>query len=274
MPQLRLVSSLGWGFPTWKEADEARLLQAFGLRHAQVFRNINQPFEPREVRKLLGDFGIDVVSLHGKFGNEFDLSQTDEAARQRAVDAEVSEAEVCRALGGTLVVVHPGNANIGAETHSPQRVAALTRSAEQLAEAGRRCQVLYALENLQPGQMGDDIALLRRIVDQIDSPHLGINYDCGHANLTGDPVAAVATGGPRIVGTHIHDNSGAADDHWVPGTGVIDMDAVCAALGREGYGGDFTLELLETTEAVQKKCTVEWRARLLRWLTLAGGAQA
>jgi len=271
MQKVRLAATIGWGFPTWTEHDEAALLSSSGIRRAQLFRNPARPFAPSETRRFLADFGIEVVSIHGLFGDVYDPSNVEESARSRAAEGLAREAEVCLELGGRLVVVHPGDANIGQETRNPARIMALKRSAEHLAEAGRRLAVVFALENLQRGQMGDDMAMLRRIVDEIDSPQLGLNYDCGHANLTDGVVRVLEQCGPRIVATHIHDNSGRADDHWVPGTGTVDMEAVCRGLARFGYRGDFVLELLETTEAVRKKCTPEWQQRLARWLALANG---
>jgi len=274
MPKVRLASTIGWGFPSWKEEDEARLLQEFGLRHVQLFRNTALPFDPRQARRLLADHGIEIVSMHARFGDEFDPSLPDETARQHAVDCLAAEADVCLALGGQLIVVHPGNANIGQETRSPRRIDALKRAAAHLARVAEKSGLLFALENLQPGQMGDDMPMLRRIVDEIDSPRLGLNYDCGHAHLAAGALPVLEAGGPRIIATHIHDNSGHADDHIVPGTGTIDMDAVCRGLARIDYHGDFVLELMESTESLRAKCTRAWQLKLMRWLALANGLKA
>ena len=46
-----------------------------------------------------------------------------------------------------------------------------------------------------------------------------------------------------IQGMHIHDNTGKWDDHMLPGTGVLDWDALLDAMVEYGYDGCFTLEL-------------------------------
>ncbi len=273
MDALPLASALGWGFPTWNEEEEIALLLSFGIGSVQLFRNKEKPIRAGAVRERLERSGLKVNSLHAFFGPPYDPSEPDEDLRQQVVENYVAEADFCRELGGRLLVVHPGDPFIGEETRDPARFQALTRSAEQLAEIGERKEVMIALENLQPGQMGDDMAMLRRIVDRVESPWLGINYDCGHANLNGDPVAIMEQAGPRIVGTHIHDNDGRGDLHLVPGTSTIDMDALSRALARVGYRGEFTLELMETTESIRATCDSDCLARLRRWARLAGGAE-
>lgn len=271
MPRLQLASTVGWGFPTWQEDEEVGLLASFGIRRVQIFRNAEKAIRADDVRRRLAEHGIMVTSLHAFFGDDYDPSQLDEARRRKVVDNLAREADFCLELGGGLVVVHPGDAKLGDAMRDPQRIDALDRSAEALADVGSRKGMVFALENLQPGQMGSDMAVLRRIADRVDSPHLGLNYDCGHANLTSDPMTVLDQAGPRIVSVHIHDNFGQSDDHLAPGFGKIDMDAVCRGLARHGYKGDFVLELMETTESLRTKCDAAWAAKLQHWLDLAGG---
>ncbi|NIA22359.1 MAG: TIM barrel protein, partial [Anaerolineaceae bacterium] len=141
----------------------------------------------------------------------------------------------------------------------------------QLAEIGGGLGCRFALENLPRGQMGDDMDMLRRIVDEVDSPCLGLNYDCGHANLGDGATAVLEAGGERIIGTHIHDNNGQADDHLVPGLGSIPMEAVCRGLVRHGYSGDFTLELMGSTDEIRSTCDGPWWERFNHWVNIASG---
>lgn len=271
MQRLPLASAIGWGFPTWREEEEAELLAVLGIHRVQVFRNREKAFAASDARRRLADQGLECTSFHAAFGDDYDPSRPDDAARRRNVENLAREVDLCVALGGRLLVIHPGDAVIGPEMHDPARIGALERSAAELAELGERLNCTIALENLQPGQMGNDMATLRRIVEGIDSPRLGLNYDCGHANLGQDAVAVLRQAGPRIVSTHIHDNFGRGDDHLAPGFGGIDMDAVCRALAEVGYRGEFVLELMETTDALRRRCDAAWTEKLGRWLDLASG---
>lgn len=271
MARLRVVSTVGLGFPSWNEDEEARLLCEFGLRHVQIFRNVEKNISAREIRNHFDGYGISVVALHAFFGEAWDPSLPNEEARKKAVGGFAGEAEFCLGAGGDLVIVHPGSQPIGDQTRDPARIESLRRSAHQLAEIGGGLGCRFALENLPRGQMGDDMGMMRRIVDEVDSPYLGLNYDCGHANL-GDGVTAVLdAAGDRIIGTHIHDNNSQKDDHFVPGLGSIQMEAVCRGLARHGYSGDFTLELMDSTDEIRSTCDGPWWERFNRWVDIASG---
>ncbi len=271
MQRLRVASTIGWGFPSWNEDDEARLLSEFGLRHVQAFRNIEKDITAHEIRNHLGDYGLSIVGLHAFFGEAWDPSLTDESSRKKAVSGFAGEAEFCLSMGGDLVIVHPGGEPIGDQTRDPARIEALRRSAHQLVEIGSSMGCRFALENLPRGQMGDDVRMMRQIVEEVDSPYLGLNYDCGHANLGGGVMEMLDAAGQRLVGTHVHDNNGQADDHFVPGFGSIDMEAVCRGLARHGYRGDFTLELMGPTDEKRSICDSAWWEKLNRWVDIASG---
>ena len=77
---------------------------------------------------------------------------------------------------------------------------------------------------------------------------LGICIDVGHANLHRDlfanPAAAYLRAfAGRLIHLHVSDNSGAGDEHLVPGTGNIDWRSITAALRRIPYRGNIVLEL-------------------------------
>jgi sugar phosphate isomerase/epimerase len=271
MDRLLLSSAVGWGFPTWAEPDVIALLRDLGISHAQIFRNRDKHLAAETIRGPLNDAGLTITSLHAFFAEDYDPSLTDESARAVSVANLSREADFVRGLGGRLVVVHPGSEKTGGTSQDADRVDALRRSAEELTRVAESLDVVYALENLPPGHVGDDMAVLRSIVDQIDSPHLGLNYDSGHANLTGDPISALDAGGSRIVGTHIHDNDGSGDEHLPPGSGDISMDDVCRGLARHRYSGEFTLELMDTVDSLRGQLTDGWLAKLDHWLDLASG---
>lgn len=271
MERLTLASAIGWGFPTWVERDAMTLLTTLGIQCVQVFRNREKNIPAADIRGPLTDAGFTITSLHAFFGPDYNPSLPDEAARQASVDNLVREADYCRDLGGAMLIVHPGEDPAGADTTAPARRDALRRSAEALAAAGEREHMVFALENLPPGVVGDSMAMLREIVDEVDSPQLGINYDCGHANLSGDPVEILRQGGPRILGTHIHDNLGADDNHLPPGFGSVDIEAVCRELAAIGYRGAFMLELMEPVAMLRDRFSDAYLSRLTRWLDLASG---
>ncbi len=62
--------------------------------------------------------------------------------------------------------------------------------------------------------------------------------------------------GSRIINTHVADNDGVDERHWLPGKGIIDFPAIVQALEDVGYTGSFNFECAGTPEekmAVWKK---------------------
>jgi sugar phosphate isomerase/epimerase len=273
METLPLSSSVGWGFPTWDQFEMMSLVKSLGIDLIQIFRNRQLNLAATEIRRGVDGEGLKITSLHAFFGPDFDPSLTSEASRQRSADNLSREADFVLALGGDLVVVHPGCADTGGSSSDADRVAALERSAEQLAGVGERTQVTFALENLPHGQVGDDMAVLRRIVDRIDSPRLALTFDCGHANLTSNAAAVLRQAGPRLATTHIHDNFGVKDEHLPPGSGNVDMETMCRTLAEIKYRGDFGLELMAPVAVLREQLDDTWRKRLRRWVELASGAK-
>ena len=70
MHRLRLVSAIGWGFPTWDEDEAAGLLTQLGIGYVQLFRNAQKEIPARDVRLRLADHGLAAASLHAFFGQK------------------------------------------------------------------------------------------------------------------------------------------------------------------------------------------------------------
>ena len=110
-----------------------------------------------------------------------------------------------------------------------------------------------AVENMPwPWPNGTDPAQIRRLIDLIDEPNVGICLDSGHAHLSGYNVAdAVRTIGSKLCTTHFHDNVGAKDQpagkphrdmHTSVGLGTINWFDVIRALDEIGFAGPVNFE--------------------------------
>jgi inosose dehydratase len=143
-------------------------------------------------------------------------------------------------------------------------------SADRLALAiencGVICQVLAA-EGLRPlhhshvGGVFETEAEITALLDELGPDVIGFGPDTGHLRWAGvDPASFIARYADRIGGIHIKDcfadlldGKGAGTYHeqqqtkrlWAePGLGVVDFDAVIAALPAD-YDGDFMIEIDE-----------------------------
>jgi sugar phosphate isomerase/epimerase len=83
-----------------------------------------------------------------------------------------------------------------------------------------------------------------RLIDDVKSPALGINFDPSHTFPLGDfPNVSVYRLGKRMIHVHASDNDGVTNVHWRPGRGKIDWVAMFQAMKDTGYDGVVSIEL-------------------------------
>jgi len=87
-------------------------------------------------------------------------------------------------------------------------------------------------------------ASMMRLIDQVNSPALGMNFDPSHLFPMGEiPQMVIYEVGERVFHTHFSDNDGTSNAHWRPGKGKIDWRGVLQALKAVGYDGVISIEL-------------------------------
>ena len=151
---------------------------AAGIRGITVWRNVLENKELSTVKRLLDDFGMEVVSLaRGGF-----FPSIDPAKRGKAIDDNLWAIEQAASIGAPLIVLV-----CGADGAQP-----LEKSREQIAEginkilpAAQKAGVKLAIEPLHPMYAGDRSAIntLRQandMAEMIDSEWVGIAVDVYH----------------------------------------------------------------------------------------------
>jgi sugar phosphate isomerase/epimerase len=118
-------------------------------------------------------------------------------------------------------------------------VAVIRRCCDICEDAG----VKYALES-HPYRWMRNAASMMRLIDQVNSPALGMNFDPSHLFPMGEmPQMVIYEVGERVFHTHFSDNDGTSNAHWRPGKGKIDWKGVLQALKAVGYNGVISIEL-------------------------------
>ena len=271
---VRLGTVTAIGFDEFEPAEWLGCWRQLGCEVAQVYRNQDQHVPLEQVQEAIAAGGIPCDSLHGVFGEAFDPSNPEEEARRFAVDTYKREGELCNAIGGHLVVVHC--ATVRREGISRQeraaRVGQLGRSISELGAFGAGCGITYAFENL-PGYhaIGSDVGELADILTEAAAPNTGMCFDCGHANMVGDPVATVGRTRGQMVYAHISDNNGEGDEHKMITYGTIDADALARALCKIGYNGTFMMEVFCSAERLRRLIDEGMAERLARIINIANG---
>ncbi len=153
--------------------------------------------------------------------------------------------ELTGAMGSDTLIINAPRPGPDAPDLADQFLTQLERQIE-LAE---RLGVTLALEP-EPGLLvhGNDDMLA--LIERMDSEHLRVNLDVGHAFLTEPDVpAAIRRLGDLIVAAHIEGMPAGEHRHLVPGEGDLDLPAVLAALDEIGFDGWLTVDLFDIADA-------------------------
>jgi L-ribulose-5-phosphate 3-epimerase len=154
--------------------------------------------------------------------------------------AAEQNARLARRLGLDLVTLHAGfiphEGNAERET--------LIRRLRQIIDVFDDCGVRIAFET---GQESADTLLFA--LESIDRPHVGVNFDAANMILygMGDPVAALAKLGPRVVQVHIKDAvpatmAGTWGEEVRAGSGAVDWTRLFDTLHASGFAGGLIVE--------------------------------
>lgn len=209
--------------------------------------------ELQQLRRIASDSGVELPSLASWLVWENNLVSDDERVRARARDIIRKQIEVANELGAQNILVVPGY--VGVDFVSPSEVvdyeAAYDRAGSALAELAP--EALAAGVNIGVENVWNKFLLspleMRRFIDDIAAPNVGVYFDIGNVVLTGYPEQWIRILGDRIIAVH------AKDYRRDPGgfaafvdllAGDVDFPAVSTALRQIGYTGYVTAEMMPT----------------------------
>jgi sugar phosphate isomerase/epimerase len=109
----------------------------------------------------------------------------------------------------------------------------------QIVKTAEEKNVILAVENIRSAEHLDFV------FSRIDSPNLAFCYDSSHDFLwSRQPCELLNKWAGRLVTTHLSDNDGQEDRHWLPGTGIVDWQKVGSGFPIGTYTGPLMLEIL------------------------------
>lgn len=217
-----------------------------GFTHLEVFPMdhpwLQTPGDFQRLGQQARDNGLVTWSLHAPFGYHIAIAGADELQRREAVGALTMALDQAQALGVGLVILHPGYYAPASEEREPALLRAV-RSFNELWKRASQRGLKLAVEYLppKPEDLGSSAAELLWLKNLTDG-EIGFCLDVNHANLGEDLVSVVRQLGRHLLTTHLSDNDGLQEQHWLPGTGVIDWPALLSALREVGYQGPLLLE--------------------------------
>ena len=186
-----------------------------------------------EIPELVRSHELWLDNVHAPFYNMYRI-WSDNSELRNEVSKELGFAlEYCGEHHIPIMVMHPEG---GRYSFPPNETGLMVlRNLVHLAES---VHVTIALENVKHPEY-IDYALA-----SIDSPNLGFCYDSSHDYLSGGTKGHILEKwGYRLVTTHLSDNLGVNDDHFIPGKGSIDWTNITSRLSHLAYNGVLMLEI-------------------------------
>jgi sugar phosphate isomerase/epimerase len=225
----------------------------------QALDDYYTPQRIQALRQLLADEGLELSEF---VSTPRGMASPDPQARAQAIDHFKRMVEVAVELGAGLVnTVAPTPFDLAVpritDKHLRQEWGLEVdprldwrQNWADYVDLTRRCCAIcedagirYALEP-HPYRLMRNAASMLRLIDQVGSPALGMNFDPSHLFPMGEiSEMVVYEVGDRVFHTHLSDNDGTSNVHWRPGKGQIDWRAVLQALHGVGYDHVLSIEL-------------------------------
>jgi sugar phosphate isomerase/epimerase len=212
-----------FGYPLPIE-DRMRLIGEAGFARVSIWLGKEEECvaegRPADLCAAAGSAGLAVECAHAPYEGCNLLWNEDHRVAAPIVDGLRTWVRFCGEERIPILVAHLSR---GHDAPSPT-----SRGLDRLAglvEEAARSAVVIALENVR-SNMALDLALAG-----IESAHLGFCYDSSHDFMhAAHPTDVLRRWGGRLVYTHLSDNDGTRDCHWLPGLGKIDWALVAAAM--------------------------------------------
>jgi sugar phosphate isomerase/epimerase len=185
--------------------------------------------DPAEVKGLLQQHGLEVTAM--------EAATTD---RERLT----SLFDLAKAVG--IPIVNIGSGGKTGDEESTRQAIDLVRDLAKLA--GDRGVKLAVKPHVGQAIHNADTGL--RLVREVQSPSLGLNFDPSHLfRANEDPAEVAGRWGSHIITSHFRDcpwreGSPGTPEQQIPGRGVVDIPGILAALKKTGYAGPLNLEVI------------------------------
>jgi len=175
-------------------------------------------------KACLSELGLLSPAIHGLHSGYYDPNEAHDARRVEMRKAHLCLLEHAADMGCRTYVCHPGPIKEGGDRKASWN--RVRETLDQLVTRAASLGIIIALENANPGNLGDDANELRAFVEDYGCPSVKICFDSGHAHRAEDAPYALRVLSPHVVTVHLHDNDKSADQHLLPGNGTIPWDVL------------------------------------------------
>jgi sugar phosphate isomerase/epimerase len=205
----------------------------------------------QEMERIIPSYDLQ-LSLHAPF-SDVNIGSFNERIREEAVRQVIEAVEIADGLGMKTATLHPGFFS-PLSYYSPDKVMEIARGSIQLIDSKvQGLGIEVGVENM-PDIIVTTCRKAEDLLQLIDGTGIGICFDVGHANTTGE-IENFLRLTDSFVNVHLHDNDGRRDRHMPMGTGTVDFGSVVGELSE--YSGTFVLETRSWEDAITGKAYLE-----------------
>lgn len=223
----------------------------FGLGYKTSEENIilrsDYKGEAEKIRNFCDGVGVDIDQTHARYDYLNYNSKSD------FISDMLKTVETSKILGANTVVVHADtyydeNYRFDFDTVLEEVYSVFAPMVDHAAKYG----VKIAMETLFDAEAGprtrfcSKIEELEAIVGRFCDKTVGICWDFGHVRVSygDDRPKDLERLCDKIIATHVHDSLYGKDTHLLPYFGLTDWNTILPILGKCGYDGTFTYELV------------------------------
>ena len=198
------------------------------------------------IRESASQYGLELPStMSGVAVGQAPVLHPDPSVRQRAVENLGRALLRTQWLGGSVVLVHPGQ--LKSETRYDEAWLWTRDALRACIPAAERTGVSVAIENVWNKFLLSPLEM-QRMVDEVNHPLVGAYFDVGNCILVGYPEHWIAVLGSRIKRVHVKDfrregSAGTIENFCQLLDGDADYPKVMAGLRRIGYDDYLTSEV-------------------------------
>src|SRR5215510_11524343 len=241
-------------------AETARRLAAIGYTGIEIMADVPHAWpagllddQKQAIRQALANNHLAISNINAFMMNAISDArqkywhpswiEPDPHYRQVRIDHTKRALTLARELGAPCITTEPGGpVEKGASWSAALKL--FVEGLKPVLEHAEKEGVLLLVEP-EPDLLIERADQFLELMQHLDSPAVGLNFDIGHFYCVGDDPAATV---PRLARytRHYHLEDIAATrvhHHLIPGEGAIDFRATLAAIKATGYDGWITIEL-------------------------------
>ena len=182
---------------------------------------------------------------------DINIASINAGIRRESTAQQIAAVELCAALGGELVVIHPGQLSskrIDPDEHWQHQA----DSYVQILEAAQSRGVIVTTENMEWNKADELVRTasdIKRLQGMIGDYHLPVTLDTTHLADTARCIDAIDTLGDSIV--HVHVSDFGEKNHIALGDGILDLKRILQRLQERRFDGILSFEIFIAGSAVK-----------------------